>query len=64
MEKERENGIEDFDETKEQKIIADFNAVLQLRNLNYDRNQICENLSIAENEVSDLEFEYNRITGN
>jgi len=64
MEKERENGIEDFDETKEQKIIADFNAVLQLRNLNYDRNQICENLSIAENEVSDLEFEYIRITGN
>jgi hypothetical protein len=64
MAKERENGIEDFDETAEQKIIADFNAVLQLRKLNYDRNQICEHLSIAENELSDLEFEYNRITGN
>lgn len=34
MAKERENGIEDFDETTEQKIIADFNAVMQLRNLN------------------------------
>jgi hypothetical protein len=64
MAKEKENGIEDFDETAEQKVIADFNAVLQLRNLNYDRNQICEHLSIAENELSDLEFEYNRITGN
>ena len=62
--KQRENGIEDFDETAVQKIIADFNAVLQLRNLNYDRNQICEHLSIAENELSELEFEYNRITGN
>jgi len=62
--KQRENGIEDFDETADQKIIADFNAVLQLRNLNYDRNQICEHLSIAENELSELEFEYNRITGN
>ena len=64
MAKELENGIEDYDETAEQKIIADFNAVLQLRNLNYDRSQICEHLSIAENELSDLEFEYNRITGN
>lgn len=64
MAKERENEIEDLDETAEQKIIADFNAVLQLRNLNYDRNQICEHLSIEENELSDLEFEYNRITGN
>jgi hypothetical protein len=64
MEKKLENAIEDYDETAEQKIIADFNAVLQLRNLNYDRSQICEHLSIAENELSDLEFEYNRITGN
>jgi|SRR5690606_25023542 hypothetical protein len=54
----------EFDETAEQKVIADFNAVLQLRKLNYNRERICEHLSIREDELTDLEVEYNRITGN
>ena len=54
----------EFDETAEQKIIADFNAVLQLRELNYNRERICKHLSIDENELNDLEIEYNKITGN
>ncbi|NLP59461.1 hypothetical protein [Lutibacter sp. B1] len=54
----------EFDETSEQKIIADFNAVLQLRELNYNRERICKHLSIDENELTDLEIEYNKITGN
>lgn len=54
----------EFDETDEQKIIADFNAVLQLRKLKYNRERICEHLSINEDELTDLEIGYNKITGN
>ncbi|GGW74815.1 hypothetical protein DFQ11_1161 [Winogradskyella epiphytica] len=58
------NSEMEFNETAEQKIIADFNAVLQLRKINYNRERICEHLSINENELKELEIEYNRITGN
>ncbi|WP_405570473.1 hypothetical protein [Winogradskyella sp. Asnod2-B02-A] len=54
----------EFNETAKQKIIADFNAVLQLRKLNYNREQIYEHLSISEDELTDLEIKYNKITGN
>lgn len=57
------NNEMEFDETAEQKIIADFNAVLQLRELNYNRKQICKHLSISENELIELEIKYNKIIG-
>ncbi len=53
----------EFEETDDETIIADYNAVIQLRNLNYTRRQICEHMSINENELTDLEIGYNRITG-
>jgi len=64
--KEVNNDIEwneGFDETADQKVIANYDVVLQLRKLNYNRKQICEHLSINEIELNDLEVDYNRITG-
>lgn len=57
-------SVEKIDETVEKKVIADYNVVLKLRNLSYTRKQICEHLSLNEDELTDLEIEYNRITGN
>lgn len=59
------NPIEEtqIDESAEQKTIANYDTVLKLRRLSYSREQICEHLSINEDELTDLEIEYNRITG-
>lgn len=48
-------------ENKNQKIIADWNAVIQLKNINYDNKSICGHLSISELELKKLEKEYNRL---
>lgn len=48
-------------ENKNQKVIADWSAVIQLKNINYDNKSICEHLSITEKELKALEKEYNRL---
>jgi len=55
-----ENPI--YTENRNQKVIADWNAVIQLKNINYDDKAICEHLSISENEFAKLEKEYTRLT--
>lgn len=55
--------IEELDEIDNQRIIENFNEVLKLRDLNKSRNQICEHLKITDEELAELDYEYNRITG-
>jgi len=57
--KTQENPI--YYENENQKVIADWNAVIQLKNINYDNKSICEHLSISEMELKKLEKEYNRL---
>jgi len=54
--------MENSTENKNQKVIADWNAVIQLKSINYDNKSICEHLSISETELKKLEKEYNRLT--
>jgi hypothetical protein len=49
-------------ENENQKIIADWNAVIQLKNINYDNKAICEHLSITQADLSKLEKEYIELT--
>ena len=49
-------------ENENQRIIADWNAVIQLKSINYDDKSICEHLSITEIELKKLEKEYKRLT--
>lgn len=55
----QENPI--YNENGNQKVIADWNAVIQLKSINYDNKSICEHLSISETELKKLEKEYNRL---
>lgn len=48
-------------ENENQKIIADWNTVIQLKIINYDNKSICEHLSISEMELKKLEKDYNRL---
>ncbi|PKG53484.1 hypothetical protein [Olleya sp. 1-3] len=45
-------------ENENQKIIADWNAVIQLKSINYDNKAICKHLSITQADLSKLEKEY------
>ena len=49
-------------ENENQKIIADWNAVIQLKSINYDNKAICEHLSITQADLSKLEKEYIELT--
>jgi hypothetical protein len=51
-------------ETQEQAVIADWNAVIQLRKIDYSNEDICNHMSISADELTTLENEYNRLVKN
>lgn len=53
----------DLNETGEQEIISLYSTVLELQKIKYSRERICNHLSISDEELTDLEIEFNRITG-
>lgn len=53
----------DLNETSEQEVISLYNTVLELQKINYSRERICNHISISDEELTDLEIEFNRITG-
>ncbi|MGI9525545.1 MAG: hypothetical protein ACR2MS_00380 [Weeksellaceae bacterium] len=58
----RERGYEVHydDETPEQKLVAEWNCIIQLRNLNYSDKRIAEHMSTTIEKLKDIEARYKK----